>query len=267
MLPVRDIRQRVIELLDRRESRGVGSVCQRVAIGRNAAAEQVRRYRFLRTKRRRRLLCELHWHVPGAVWAIDGTWLPWPVEGAGRQALVIVELGRGNVIACQPIAGERADAILAFLEDAVRRFGAPLVIKWDNGSGFVAEQVQTWCEYHGIARLHSPPRRPSYNGGCEVRNRWAKDRIVRAALAAGRDGILLREDLAAACQALPSMPALPLALRPRFREALRCERQALAEERGLALGHAIDNPMRRSLERVAVRRALIRCHILTIQRP
>src|SRR5690606_39436435 len=68
-------------------------------------SSDLQRYRFLRGKRRRRRLCRLQWHEPGAVWAIDGTWLPWPVEGAGRQALVIVDLGARAVLACRSIPG------------------------------------------------------------------------------------------------------------------------------------------------------------------
>jgi len=259
-------RQDAIAHLDRHRARGVRSLRRLLAsAGRNALSDLIQRYRFLRGKRRRRRLCRLQWHEPGAVWAIDGTWLPWPVEGAGRQALVIVDLGARAVLACRSIPGERAGAILACLEDAVSHFGAPLVIKWDNGSGFVAAEVQRWCRERGIALLHSPPRRPSYNGSCEASNRWAKTRILRAALADGARGTLRREHLDAACtRAVPSI-GLPRELRERFAASLRQTRGAVAVEEGLADSHALSDAQRRSLERVAVRRALQECHILTIR--
>lgn len=261
------MRQQAIAQLDGDNARSVRAVREVLpGVGRNAAARLVRRHRFLRRKRRRRLLCRLEWHTPGTVWAIDGTWLPWPVEGAGRRALVMVDLGARAVLDCRSIPSERADAILACLQDAVARFGAPLVIKWDNGSGFVAGEVRSWCHARGITLLHSPPRRPTYNGACEVHNRWAKARIVHAATVAGATGRLVAGHLAAAC----TVPATgltppPEALRRDFHARVHEHLVALAAGQGLADQRPLGNAMRRSLERVAARRALQECHILTIR--
>ena len=259
-------RQQLIAQLDANPACGVRSL-QHVlpTIARNTAADFVRRYHSLRNKRRRRRLCSLEWHVPGAVWAIDGTWLPWPTPGQGRRALVIVDLGARCVLHCQPIPGERADAVIACLAATVARAGTPLVIKWDNGSGFVAADVQSWCKDRGITLLHSPVRRPSYNGACEVHNRWAKVRMVRAAGAAGHEGQLLPEDLRAACTPNAYAAALPDTLRSHFTAAVERHRAAVRVERGLAPAPNAGHAPSRSSERVAVRRALEQCHILTIR--
>ena len=264
----RAARQQAIAALDQQRVRSVRSLRRLLppSSGRNATTDLVRRHRFLRRKRHRRRLCHLEWHMPGAVWAIDGTWLPWGGVNGDPKALVIVDLGARAVLACDLIPSESAEAILPCLERATARFGEPLVIKWDNGSGFIAAPVQAWCRQRGITLLHSPVRRPSYNGGCEVRNRWAKARIVAAAHAAGRHGVLLPEDLAAACDHCAAATcAVSDDLRQRFQHTVEVALTALCAERGLATLDNLGDADRRSLERVAARRALEQCHILTIR--
>ena len=259
-------RQCAIATLDRGAARGVGTLRQRMpALARNAASQLVRRHRFVRSKRRRRRLCQLHWHLPGAVWAMDGTWLPRPVSGGARQALTVVDLGSRSVLAVEPIPGEQAAAVAACLAALVARFGAPLVLKCDNGSGFIAAPVRRFCEAHQIALMHSPPRQPGYNGACEAHNRWSKERIRCAALAAGREDVLLPQDLAAACTWRGTPSAVTPALRAAFRDRLDEELRTALAARGLAELNEAGQAVRRSLERVAVRRALEQCHILTIR--
>jgi hypothetical protein len=260
----RPVRQDAIAALDERCARGVGSLRRQIpALGRNAAADLVRRHRFLRGKRRRRRLCQLAWHVPGAVWAIDGTWLPAPVVRA-RQALTVVDVSERKVLVVRPVSAECAAAVVTCLADLVQRRGAPLVIKCDNGSGFIAEPVRSFCARHQIVLLHSPPRCPSYNGACEAHNRWSKVRIARAAAAAGRR-VPTQQDLAAACTASARCTALPDGLRRCFRDCFDRELRAQLAARGLADLSAAGHAARRSLERVAARRALEQCHILTIR--
>jgi len=259
-------RQRAIAALDRRAACGVGTLRRHMpALGRNAAGQLVRRHHFLRSKRRRRRLCQLQWHLPGTVWAMDGTWLPHPLLSGARQALTVVDLGSRKVLAVEPIPGEQAAAVVVCLAALVARFGAPLVLKCDNGAGFIAEPVRRFCEAHQIALMHSPPRQPSYNGACEAHNRWSKDRIRCAALAAGREDVLLPEDLAAACTWQGTTSAVTQQLRDAFRDRLAAELRTALAARGLAQPTEASQAVRRSLERVAIRRALEQCHILTIR--
>ena len=259
------VRQGAIAALDDGEVRGVGSLRRRLpGVGRNATADLVRRHRFLRCKRRRRRLCRLEWHVPCAVWAIDGTWLPSALANGARQALTVVDLGRRKVLVVHPVAAECAAAVIACLQDLVRCHGPPLVIKCDNGAGFIAESVRAFCGHHRVVLLHSPARCPSYNGACEAHNRWSKVRIARAAAAAGRR-VPTQQDLAAACTATERCSALPDGLRRCFRDCFDRELRAQLAARGLADLSAAGHAARRSLERVAARRALEQCHILTIR--
>ena len=266
VMMTRQDRQCAIETLDRGVVRGVATLRRQLpAWGRNAAGRLVRRHQFVRSKRRRRKQCQLHWHLPGAVWAMDGTWLDQPMAGGAKQALTVVDLGARSVLAVEPIPGEHAAAVVACLTTLVRQFGAPLVLKCDNGSGFIAEPVRRFCTGHQIALMHSPPRQPGYNGACEAHNRWSKERIRCAALAAGRDDVLLPEDLAAARTWQGPLPVVPEDLRAAFHQHLTAELRSALAARGLADLSQAGQAVRRSLERVAIRRALELCHILTIR--
>ena len=49
-----------------------------------------------------------------------------------------------------------------------RRIGAPLVLKSDNGSCFVAPAFRTLLARYGVIHLRSPRAWPQYNGACEA---------------------------------------------------------------------------------------------------
>ena len=231
---------------------------------RNAAAAYVRRAKAVLARRRRRNWRRLTWHVPGAVWATDGTWMHRPVDGRSRRALIVVELHSRRVLALQSVPGERASAVIALLERLIGVHGPPLVLKADNGSAFIAACVARFCRRHGITLMHSPVRRPRWNGTCEVSGRWAK-RTALAAMARRGSFTLSQCDLDAAVGVTAPLPQVSCELRAHFRAALDQQLQVVAAEQGLALDSTLRDHVRRSLERVAVQRALQLCHILTIQ--
>lgn len=233
-------------------------------VPKNAAAAYIRRCKSILGRRRRRNWSRVTWQVPGAVWAIDGTWLDRPVVGSGRRALVVVELHRRQVLALQSVSGERASAVIALLEQLVQRHGAPLVLKADNGSAFIAACVAIFCRRHGITLMHSPVRRPRWNGTCEVSGRWAK---ARAQAAAARRGsvALCQQDLDAAVTIDGPLPALADELRARFQRVYDGQLANLVREQGVARTEPLPDHLLRSLGRVAARRALQICHILTIE--
>ena len=232
---------------------------------RNSALAYVRRWRRVRRKRRRRRLQRLGRSVHGAVWAIDGTWFAVPVESLGRRALVVVELHTKGVLALRAVPGEKVREVVSCLRDLVAQHGAPLVLKLDNGPGFIAHELACFCREHGITLLFSPARRPSYNGTCEVSVRWSKARAFAAAAARGEPGRLLRADLESAVTYQGMMPRIDLEQRERFLAAVNAQRRCVAAEWGLARDGELAEDTRRSLERVAVQRALEICHILTIE--
>lgn len=50
----------------------------------------------------------------------------------------------------------------------------PLVLKGDNGSAFISEQLKDLLRTRRILPLYSPPGTPSYNAACETGNRQIK---------------------------------------------------------------------------------------------
>jgi hypothetical protein len=236
-----------------------------MGLPRNAAAAFLRHITRWRRRRRRRRACVLHWLRAGAVWAIDGTWFDRPVAGQSRRALVVAELHSRKTLALQAVPGERAAAAIRLLEDLIHRHGAPLVLKLDNGSAFIARCFATFCRRHSITLLHSPVRRPSFNGTCEVSGRWAKLRAAAAAAARGSPGQLCQADLDCAVTFTGTMPRIDPGFRDRFRQIIAEQLDVVAAEKGVALDDQTEDHVHRSLGRVAVKRALQLCHILTIE--
>jgi transposase InsO family protein len=80
--------------------------------------------------------------------------------------------------ACYPLtmvsaSGDWSCAAEQVLEALIAQHGAPLVLKADNGSAFIAKRFASFCRSHGIALVHSPVRRPQCNGCCEVGGKHA----------------------------------------------------------------------------------------------
>ena len=253
-------------LLERHPSWGIAELrAELPGLPRNSTTAFLRRLRRLRKRRRRRRRPRLKWVAPGAVWAIDGTWLDQPVGPLGRRALIVVELHSKRVLALQSVPGERADAVEQVLAALIAKHGAPLVLKLDNGSAFIAKRTAIFCRSHGISLMHSPPRTPRFNGTVEVCGRWAKARVTRAAEARGARGELSQADLDAAVNFVGELPRIDADDRARFQDAVAEHLRVVAAERGLVLGPAFHDHARRRLSRVAVQRALIQCHMLTIE--
>src|SRR5262249_30272710 len=87
-----------------------------------------------------------------------------------------------------------ADVLVALF----RAHGAPLVLKSDNGSAFIADRTQTlltdWLVWH----LRSPPDLPEYNGACEAGIGSVKTRTHHQAARWGRRGAWTSDDAEAA---------------------------------------------------------------------
>jgi transposase InsO family protein len=163
------------------------------------------------------------------------------------------------------VIGERAEAAECVLAELFERHGVPLVLKLDNGPGFVARRLRDFCRRHGVTLLHSPVRRPQWNGCCEVSGRWAKARIEAAWRARGARGDLTPADLEAAVSFVGPMPRVDDGLRERFLDVLAQQLAIAAAEQGLVFARVSQDHVRRSLGRVAARRALQLCHILSIE--
>jgi len=127
-----------------------------------------RRYRRVFRRRRSWLVYALRWTRAGAVWALDFTEPPQPIDGLYGYVLAVRDLGSGQMLLALPTTGKDADLVARMLEVLFRWHGAPLVLKCDNDGPFVAEPVQVLAARHQVRILYSPPGTPSYNGSVEA---------------------------------------------------------------------------------------------------
>lgn len=129
---------------------------------------RVRAYRLQWQRERREHLWRIVWRLAGAVWAMD------PAEyGEVRWNLVgdLASRLRFELLVALDLPVRRIVAHLVVLFD---RYGAPLVLKRDNGSNLVHPAVDEVCDAYGVLTLTSPPYYPRYNGAIEYAQREVK---------------------------------------------------------------------------------------------
>lgn len=130
-------------------------------ISRRDFDRRVRARRMQQQREQRDSLHHIVWPQPGTVWAMDPAQygrLRWNLVGdlASRfrfELLVAMELP-----ACR---------IAQQLRELFDRYGAPIVLKRDNGSNLVNTIVNGLLEEYGVLSLTSPPHYPRYNGAIE----------------------------------------------------------------------------------------------------
>lgn len=133
-------------------------------LARLVALHRWRRYRDDRMQS----YCACTWTRLGAVWAIDYTEPPVPIDSEFRYLLCVRELASGCMLLALPCNHADADTTVAALVRLFAELGTPLVLKSDNGSHFTADVVRDLLIQHGVTLLLSPPETPRYNGACEA---------------------------------------------------------------------------------------------------
>lgn len=113
-------------------------------------------------------LLRLEWPEPGRVWVCDWTEPAKPVDGIYSQILVVRDLGSGLIIGALPSRGKSAAVASSVLDHLFTVCGAPLVLKTDNGSEFMAGVFKRMLKEHNIVHLLSPAYYPPYNGAIEA---------------------------------------------------------------------------------------------------
>jgi putative transposase len=73
-----------------------------------------------------------------------------------------------------------ARAVIEILAGIVRARGAPVHIRSDNGSEFVARAIRAWTERMGVATLYIHPGAPWENGYAEAFNGRVRDELLNA---------------------------------------------------------------------------------------
>ena len=128
----------------------------------------LKRYRRLWRRRYQQRLQVLHWPVAGVVWAMDFAEAPQPIDGLYPYLLGVRDLASGQQLLWLPLATATARETIPALAPLFVLYGAPLVLKTDNGSPFLAGDVRAFLAAWGVQQLFSPPRMPRYNGAIEA---------------------------------------------------------------------------------------------------
>src|SRR5262249_52784409 len=142
----------------------------------------------------------LHWQQPGSVWAADYARPPLPLEEGYTALRAVRDLASGLQLLWLPVAEATAATTAAALLSLFLLYGAPLVLKLDNGSPFVARLTQELLARWLIVPLYSPPGRPQYNGALEAGIGALKVRTHHQAVRQGRPGEWTLADAEAARQ-------------------------------------------------------------------
>jgi transposase InsO family protein len=247
-------------------------------ISRREARRILTDYRLGYRRAHARIEHRLIWRRPGVVWSVDFTQAPCEVAGVGHSIMVVRDVAGKEALAVCVVSGERADEALRVLAVLFARHGAPLVLKMDNGSAFIAEALQAFLRHHGVVPLYSPPYTPEYNGTCEAGNTWVKIDAQWSAIRHDRAGAWAEADLQHALQRSLARAALrerssPLDRRPLPPEARVVFQRELAGQRAAwqaRLGMPDHETLRRldkaKLDRKAVPAALEKLQYLTVTR-
>jgi hypothetical protein len=281
----RETRREIIAALRENGSIGVPALAKRFpGVARRELEDLARRWRRAMDRRGRDSMLRLSWTRPGTVWAMDHTQAPAPIDGLYSHVLLVRDLASGEQLAAVPTIGQRAEDVVRVLWALFELHGPPLVLKHDNGPGFIAQIVQLLLACYGVLSLRSPPYYPRYNGSCEAGVGSLSRRTERLAAAEGRPGWWTSDDLERArleanATALPHGPRGPTPdaawqsrppLESLEREAfLATYRQQLGERLRAWETREGGSPAERdraSIERQAIAGALADLNLLTYRR-
>ncbi len=154
---------------------------------------------------RRQFRCEhrvnqetLRWLQPRRVWAMDHSRPPGPIDGRHPSIFAVRDLASGLQLAWLPVPDEAEDTTAGALQRLFHEFGAPLVLKSDNGPAFKSQRLHELLAAWDVVPLFSPPRTPRYNGACEAANHALKVRTWQQAEFSGHPAHWTSADLAVA---------------------------------------------------------------------
>jgi hypothetical protein len=130
-------------------------------ISRRDFDRRVRNHRLQQQRQQRDSLRHIVWLQAGAVWAMDPAQyghLRWNLVGDLASRFRFDLMVAWELPACR---------IVMQLRSLFDRYGAPLVLKRDNGSNLVHAMVDGLFDEYGVLALTSPPYYPRYNGAIE----------------------------------------------------------------------------------------------------
>jgi len=110
----------------------------------------------------------IRWSHPGRVWAMDHCDAPLPIDKTYPYILAVRDLGSGQQLLSLPVKHKDGSSTTAALKRLFKQYGAPLVLKSDNGSALICKEVSLLLYEKKIKKLLSPPGYPCYNGSIEA---------------------------------------------------------------------------------------------------
>jgi putative transposase len=102
------------------------------------------------------------------VWAIDFHGPRPLIDDRCPYLFAVRDLSSGQQLLWLPVADVTVQTTVEAMTSLFAIHGAPLVVKSDNGSAFIAEAFQELSKKSGAKILYSPPRMPRYNGSIEA---------------------------------------------------------------------------------------------------
>jgi transposase InsO family protein len=222
------------------------------------------------------------WYRPGRTWALDHTEPPHPIDGCFRWVLTVRDLASGCTLAAQAVSSADAASTLHVLRALFAQYGAPLVLKADNGPAFVATKTRAFLAAHGVTLLYSPAYTPSYNGACEAGNgtvkhlahgiacrhdrpeRWTLDDLEAARLLANRRCTAYGQLISPEQRFAERVPISDRE-REQFRAAVAAEHARCAADNAIATNHGLRTIAHDALLRQAITGALSSTGVITIR--
>jgi transposase InsO family protein len=250
-------------------------------MGRAELARMLARYRRVYRARYRHRGWQLTWFGAGRVWTMD--FVERDVDLQFPAILAIRDLASGFQLAWLPVTAETAEAVIEVLRELFQRFGAPLVLKSDNGSAFIAQLLAAFLAQQFVIQLFSPRRTPSYNGAGERSHRTLELHTEAEAQGQGRPGDWSAADLQPARTRInhfdrpwgadgPTAAAvwergatISEEERAGFQRTVEINRSAVRTRRGVGNDESLDHYARAKVDREAVRDALVSHDYLTME--
>jgi transposase InsO family protein len=253
-------------------------------VARRELEEMVARVRRIWSKKGWALIHVLRWTQAGFVWAMDFTDPPTPVDGIYPRILVVRDLGSGEMLLSLPAENMKGRTVRDALMSLFLRYGFPLVIKSDNGSGFIEDETRAFLEERKVWLLLSPPHLPKYNGAIEAGIGGLKTRAHHESSRNDRPGEWTCDDVEGARLQANQM-ARPFGLigptpddvwqyrsiptddeRSTLADRVRRYQNETCAEQGYLPGAPLTREQQNSIDRVAISRALIELGYLVIRR-
>lgn len=254
------------------------------ALARAELVDILRRYRRVWRKLHTELQHRLRWPIPGIVLAMDFTQAPRPIDGLYRYLFAVRDLASGNQLLWLPVAALTAEVVEHALAALFAEHGAPLVLKMDNGSAFLADPLKDFFSRAGVIPLFSPPYFPRYNGAAEAGIGSLKTRTEAQAVFQGHPGHWTWNDVATAqlqanATARPrgelgptaddlwrTRPDLTPAQRHMFQATLDRRRSQARLECNKPQDESLSKCDQRALDRIAICRTLVELGYLFFSR-